>query len=67
MQTNLKPTRVLIVDDHPNTAMMLSRVLSNFETPLEVLTACSGEEAVKIVDDSIIDILITDFDSKTVL
>jgi signal transduction histidine kinase/DNA-binding response OmpR family regulator len=55
------PARILIVDDHPNTAAMLARVLSKFPTPVEIMTAQSGEDALNMIGDKIIDILITDF------
>ncbi len=55
------PARIMIVDDHPNTAAMLARVLGKFENPVEVLTACSAEEALELIGDSEIDVLITDF------
>ena len=56
------PARVLIVDDHPNTASMLARALEkgDLETPLHVLTARDSAEALKHFDSEI-DILITDF------
>ncbi len=54
-------TRILVVDDHPNTAAMLARVLSKFETPVEVLTALSAEDALELIDKAVVDILITDF------
>lgn len=53
--------RILIVDDHPNTAAMLARVLGKFDTPVEVLTACSAEDALDLIGDNLIDVLITDF------
>jgi signal transduction histidine kinase/DNA-binding response OmpR family regulator len=53
--------RILIVDDHPNTASMLARVLKKLEPPTEVLTANSGEEAIKLVGEGSVDVLITDF------
>ena len=56
-----KPARILIVDDHPNTAAMLARVLSKFDTPVEVMTAQSGEDAIEKIGDSLVDVLITDF------
>jgi signal transduction histidine kinase/DNA-binding response OmpR family regulator len=40
---------------------MLARVLSKCDTPVDVLTALSGEEALKLVGDSKLDVLITDF------
>ena len=58
---NPQPARVLIVDDHPNTAEMLARVIRKLETPVEVLTASSGEDALQQLGDDVADILITDF------
>jgi CheY-like chemotaxis protein len=55
------PVKLLIVDDHPNTAAMLARVLSNFDTPVEITTASGGEEALEMIGDQNVDILITDF------
>jgi signal transduction histidine kinase/DNA-binding response OmpR family regulator len=55
------PVRIMIVDDHPNTATMLARVLSKFETLVEVITASSGEDALAKIGDQVMDILITDF------
>ncbi len=55
--------RILIVDDHPNTASMLARALekASFKRPVEVLTACSGDEALEVGNKGPIDVLITDF------
>jgi len=53
--------RVMIVDDHPNTASMLARVLKKLEIPTEVLTANSGEEALQSIGENPLDVLITDF------
>lgn len=63
MDTVIKnnPVKLLIVDDHPNTAAMLARVLSKFDTPVEITTASGGEEALELVGDQGVDILITDF------
>lgn len=63
MTTNFgyQTARILIVDDHPNTASMLARVLGTFDTPVEVMTARSGEEALSMVGDKRVDVLITDF------
>lgn len=55
------PARILIVDDHPNTANMLARVLAKFDTPVEVLTASTGEDALRQISDRLVDVLITDF------
>jgi len=57
----LAPARILIVDDHPNTASMLARVLNKFDTPVEVFTACSAEEALQVIGEGSVDVLITDF------
>ncbi|HSO26474.1 MAG TPA: response regulator, partial [Anaerolineales bacterium] len=53
--------RVLVVDDHPNTASMLARVLEKLDARVEVLTARSGEEALEKVGDGLLDVLVTDF------
>jgi CheY-like chemotaxis protein len=55
------PVRILVVDDHPDTAAMLARVLDKFDSPTQVLTARSGEEALQVIEHGGIDILITDF------
>ncbi len=55
------PVRILIVDDHPNTASMLARALGQFPTPVEILTAHSGAEALEIIGDHGVTVLITDF------
>jgi signal transduction histidine kinase/DNA-binding response OmpR family regulator len=53
--------RVLIVDDHPNTASMLARVIRKIGPQVEVITASSGEDALQQLGDNIADVLITDF------
>ena len=55
--------RILIVDDHPNTASMLARALekANFKRPVEIVTACSGDEALQVGSAGPLDVLITDF------
>lgn len=55
------PVRIIIVDDHPNTAAMLARVLGKLESPVEVITASSGEEALQKINDHPVDIMITDY------
>jgi signal transduction histidine kinase/DNA-binding response OmpR family regulator len=52
--------RVLVVDDHPGTATTLARAISQLGPGLEVLSACSGKEALEQVGDNSVDILITD-------
>lgn len=58
---NLDPVRVLIVDDHPNTAEMLARVIRKLDLPVDVVTALSGEDALAQVGQDSVDVLITDF------
>lgn len=55
------PVRILIVDDHPNTANMLARVLSRFDVPVEVITASNGDDALAKLENRVVDVLITDF------
>jgi DNA-binding response OmpR family regulator/putative methionine-R-sulfoxide reductase with GAF domain len=55
------PARILIVDDHPNTAQMLARVIQKLSDQLEVLTAFSGEDAITQLGDGYADVLITDY------
>ena len=58
--SNPVPARILIVDDHPHTASMLARALGQFESPVEILTARSGKEALELVGQQPPDVLITD-------
>lgn len=53
--------RVVIVDDHPNTASMLARALMQLGKPLEIVTARNAQEALDIIHLTAADILITDF------
>ena len=52
--------RILVVDDHPNTASMLARVISRLGSHVEVVSATSGSEALKQVELHKAEILITD-------
>ena len=52
--------RILVVDDHPNTAITLARAISQLSPKLEVLSARSAEAALEMVQDKPIDFLITD-------
>ena len=58
--TSPAPIRILIVDDHPNTADTLARAISHLGQGLEILTAMSGEQALDLVTDKAVDLLITD-------
>lgn len=52
--------KILVVDDHPNTANMLARALSRLGSHVDVASATSGNEALKHFENSAVDILITD-------
>ena len=54
------PVRILVVDDHPVTASMLARAISQLGPRVEVLAASGGPEALEKVKDVGIDVLITD-------
>jgi two-component system phosphate regulon sensor histidine kinase PhoR len=58
--TSGSPIKILIVDDHPNTANMLARAISQLDPRMNVVSVTSGREALKSVDDGAADILITD-------
>jgi signal transduction histidine kinase/DNA-binding response OmpR family regulator len=58
--TSNAPVRILIVDDHPNTATTLARALTQTGSGVEILTAESGEQALELVRNSTVDLLITD-------
>jgi len=55
------PVRILIVDSHPDTVAQIARALEHFDTPTQVLSADSGEEALRVMEGVVVDILITDF------
>ena len=57
---NLPSARVLIVDDHPNTALTLSRAISQLGPGIEVISATNGKTALERVKDGAVDLLITD-------
>ena len=40
---------------------MLARVLKKLDTPAEILTANSGEEALQLIGSNVVEVLITDF------
>ncbi|HEY5728734.1 MAG TPA: response regulator [Anaerolineales bacterium] len=52
--------KIVIVDDHPNTANMLARAISRLGSHVEVFSATSGLEALQHIEDGAADILITD-------
>jgi len=54
------PVRILVVDDHPNTAATLARAIAQLGPKVDVVSATSGYEALERVKDGAADILITD-------
>jgi CheY-like chemotaxis protein len=54
------PVRILVVDDHPNTATMLARAIAQMGPQVSVLSASSGPEALDRIKDTGVDVLITD-------
>lgn len=52
--------RILVVDDHPNTAMTLARAISQLGAGVEVMSATSGKEAIEYADGGAFDVVITD-------
>lgn len=52
--------KVLVVDDHPNTAQMLARAISGLGAHVEAVSATNGLEALQLSEDGAADILITD-------
>ena len=58
---NQTPSRILVVDDHPNAAFILARVLQGLGLNLDIITAHSGEEALLLVGEDPVHIVITDY------
>jgi signal transduction histidine kinase/PleD family two-component response regulator len=54
------PVRILVVDDHPNTATTLARALAQLGTGVNVISASSGLDALEKVKTTGVDILFTD-------
>ena len=52
--------RILVVDDHPATAATLARAISQIGPEVNVISACSGSEALERVAGNSVDMLITD-------
>ncbi|MCZ2127513.1 MAG: response regulator [Anaerolineales bacterium] len=52
--------RILVVDDHPNTAATLARALSQLGPHVEAISAVNGAEAFEKVKDKAVDIIFTD-------
>ncbi|MBK8780778.1 MAG: response regulator [Anaerolineales bacterium] len=64
MKTSESPhtdqVRILVVDDHPNTAATLARALAQLGPSVDVVSAASGREALDKVKNKGVDILFTD-------
>ncbi len=58
--SSIFPIRVLIVDDHPNTATMLARAIAQLGPKVDAIAATSAKEALEKVKGGAADILITD-------
>jgi signal transduction histidine kinase len=54
------PVRILVVDDHPNTANTLARALAQLGPAVDVTAAISGQDALEKVQGKGVDILFTD-------
>jgi signal transduction histidine kinase/DNA-binding response OmpR family regulator len=52
--------RILVVDDHPGTAMTLARAIAQIGPQVEAIHACSGKDAIERVSGDSVDVLITD-------
>ena len=58
--TDSSPVKILVVDDHPNTAATLARALAQLGPNVDVRSATNGLDALEHVKDGAADILITD-------
>ncbi|MCB9109686.1 MAG: response regulator [Anaerolineales bacterium] len=56
----VEPVRILVVDDHPNTATTLARALAQIGPAVDVVSAVSGNDALEKVKNKGVDILFTD-------
>lgn len=57
----LQTIKILVVDDHPNTATMLARGIAQLGSRVEVTSATSGQQALDhVTANGSVDILITD-------
>ena len=53
--------RILIVDNLPNATLTLAAILAQLSMPVEILTANNGKEALDLIGDKGVDVLIVDF------
>jgi CheY-like chemotaxis protein len=54
--------KILVVDDHPNTAALLVRAISKLGNGVKAFSATSGHQALEYLQDGPVDVLITDMD-----
>ena len=54
------PVRIMVVDDHPNTATTLARAIAQISQGINVFSATSGMQALELASQDAIDVLITD-------
>lgn len=52
--------RILIIDDEPAMLNAMKRDLRAFKERYEIYTSTNGEEALKLIEENAIDLLITD-------
>ena len=57
--------RVVVVDDHPHTAELLARALSQLGPHLQIISATSAQQALECAQEGAVDILITDMHMPT--
>lgn len=60
IKTGFSDEHVLIVDDEPNVALYLSEALEGADHDYQVSIAQTGEEALEIMEESTVDLLVTD-------
>ncbi len=58
--TDSTPVKILVVDDHPNTAATLARALAQLGPNIDVRSATNGPDALELIKEKPIDILLTD-------
>jgi CheY-like chemotaxis protein len=54
------PVCILVVDDHPSTAANMARVISHLGPGVNVLSAEGGEQALALMKNRTVDMLVTD-------
>lgn len=57
----MRKKRVLLVEDEANVALLMAESLADLSQDLEVVTAASGEEALQRVEQSVWDLVVTDY------